>query len=87
MTNKKLPFSNSFTWGVATSSFQIEGATEVGGRGPCIWDTFCDTEGKVKNGDHGKQACDHFHRYVEDVGWMKFLGVNAYRFSIASHLS
>lgn len=72
-----------FVWGVATSSFQIEGATTDGGRGESIWDRFCATPGKVRNGDTGMPACDHYHRMPGDVAVMKSLGVDGYRFSIA----
>lgn len=71
-----------FIWGVSTSSFQIEGATKEDGRGPSIWDVHC-REGRVKNHDTGDIACDHYHRYREDVALMKRLGVQAYRFSVA----
>ena len=74
---------SDFIWGVATSSFQIEGATHEGGRGPSIWDTFCKVPGKVANGDTGDVACDHYHRYNEDLDLMKWMGVDAYRFSVA----
>lgn len=74
---------SNFIWGVATSSFQIEGATHEGGRGPSIWDTFCKVPGKVANGDTGDVACDHYHRYNEDLDLMKWMGVDAYRFSVA----
>jgi beta-glucosidase len=69
-------------WGVSTSAFQIEGATREDGRGPSVWDTYCAT-GKVANGDTGDVACDHYHRYAEDVALMRDLGVQAYRFSVA----
>ncbi len=72
-----------FLWGVSTSSYQIEGATEAHGRGPSIWDTRCRMRGRVANGDTGEVACDHYHRYGEDVALMKALGVAAYRFSVA----
>ena len=72
-----------FVWGVATSAFQIEGATTEGGRGESIWDRFCATPGKVRNGDTGMPACDHYHRMPDDVALMQSLGVDAYRFSIA----
>ena len=72
-----------FTWGVATSSYQIEGAATAGGRGPSIWDTFSRVPGAVINGDSGDVACDHYHRYHEDLDLIKWLGVNSYRFSIA----
>ena len=75
--------SKPFVWGVATSSFQIEGAVHIGGRGESIWDRFCRTPEKVKNSDNGDIACDHFHRYKEDIALMKSLGVQAYRFSVA----
>jgi beta-glucosidase len=72
-----------FTWGVATSSYQIEGAVAEDGRSPSIWDTFARIPGKVAGGDTGDVACDHYHRWPEDIGIMKDLGVGAYRFSIA----
>ncbi|MFO1111792.1 MAG: GH1 family beta-glucosidase [Bradyrhizobium sp.] len=72
-----------FVWGVSTSSFQIEGAAHIDGRGDSIWDSYCRQSGKVKNGDTGDIACDHYHRYREDVALMRQLGVDAYRFSIA----
>ncbi|NNC93713.1 MAG: beta-glucosidase [Acidimicrobiia bacterium] len=78
-----LRFPNRFTWGVATASYQIEGAVDEGGRGPSIWDTFSHTPGKVHQGDTGDIACDHYHRWQEDIGLMVDLGVDAYRFSIA----
>ena len=76
-------FPKDFNWGVATSSYQIEGAAQVDGRGVSVWDTFCATPGKVVNGENGDVACDHYHRYPEDVAIMKELGVTSYRFSIA----
>ncbi len=72
-----------FLWGVATASYQIEGAHDEDGRKPSVWDTFCRTPGKVVNGDTGDVACDHYHRFRDDVKLMKDLGVKAYRFSIA----
>lgn len=74
---------SQFVWGVATSSYQIEGASNIDGRGESIWDTFCRVPGKVANGDNGDVACDHYHRYKEDLDLMKWLGVDAYRFSVA----
>ena len=56
-------FPSDFLWGAATSAYQIEGATEADGRGASIWDTFCDTPGKIRNGDSGDIACDSYHRY------------------------
>ena len=78
-----LQLPTDFVYGVSTASYQIEGAVEEGGRGPSIWDTFCAEPGRIKNGDTGEVACDHYHRYPEDVALMKDLGVDAYRFSIA----
>ncbi|HEY1150425.1 MAG TPA: GH1 family beta-glucosidase, partial [Pseudoduganella sp.] len=82
MTEHK-PFPSSFTWGVATSAFQIEGASQADGKGPSIWDTFSHTPGRIIDGSNGDIACDHYHRYQEDVGLMAGLGVDAYRFSMA----
>ena len=76
-------FPEGFTWGVATSAYQIEGAVAEDGRGPSIWDTFSHTPGKVAGGDSGDVACDSYHRWPEDLGLMKELGAGAYRFSIA----
>jgi beta-glucosidase len=76
-------FPSDFAWGVATSSYQIEGAVSEDGRGDSIWDRFSHTPGKVLNGDTGDVACDHYHRWAEDVELMAGLGVKAYRFSIA----
>jgi beta-glucosidase len=76
-------FPDGFAWGVATSSYQIEGATTAGGRGPSIWDTFAATPGRVVDGDTGDVAVEHYDRYRDDVALMARLGVEAYRFSIA----
>jgi beta-glucosidase len=76
-------FPKDFNWGVATSSYQIEGAAFEDGRGESIWDRFCATPGKVANSENGLTACDHYHRYAEDIQIMKQLGVSTYRFSIA----
>ncbi len=76
-------FPPGFLWGVATASYQIEGAVEEDGRGRSIWDTFAHTPGKTSNGETGDHAVDHYHRYAEDVALMSELGVSAYRFSIA----
>ncbi|MFJ1654333.1 GH1 family beta-glucosidase [Streptomyces sp. NPDC088337] len=72
-----------FRWGTATSAYQIEGAVAEDGRSPSIWDTFSHTPGKIDNDDHGDAACDHYHRWREDVALMGRLGVNSYRLSIA----
>ncbi|GGI97742.1 beta-glucosidase [Alicyclobacillus cellulosilyticus] len=81
--NGELRFPEGFLWGTATAAYQVEGAAQEDGRGPSIWDTFAKTPGKVLNGDTGDVACDHYHRYPEDVRLMKELGMQAYRFSIA----
>ncbi len=72
-----------FTIGVATSSYQIEGGFDQDGRLESIWDRFSKTKGKVKNGDTGDVACDHFHLYDQDMALIADLGFDAYRFSIA----
>jgi beta-glucosidase len=73
--------SADFTYGVATASFQIEGG--AANRLPCIWDTFCDTEGKVVDASNGLIACDHFNLWQQDVELIESLGVDAYRLSIS----
>ncbi|WNF29800.1 GH1 family beta-glucosidase [Streptomyces sp. C11-1] len=72
-----------FRWGVATSSYQIEGAAAEDGRTPSIWDTFCRVPGAVEGGERGDVACDHYHRMSEDVELIAGLGVDTYRFSLA----
>lgn len=79
----RVTFPAGFQWGVATSAHQIEGAAAIDGRGPSIWDTFSHTPGRVRNGDTGDVAIDHYHRFREDVALIESLGVNAYRFSIS----
>ena len=76
-------FPADFVWGASTSSYQIEGAVDADGRGKSIWDIFCHTPGKVKGGDTGDVACDHYHRWPEDVEWLQRGGFSAYRFSTA----
>lgn len=78
-----MSFSKPFIFGVATSAYQIEGCTHGGGRTDSIWDTFCRIPGRVFNGDNGDVACDHYNRFLDDIGIIKDLGVDAYRFSIA----
>lgn len=80
-TNQQFP--EDFLWGSATSAYQIEGGYLSDGKGPSIWDVFCMIPGKVYNHDHGNLACDHYHRFREDVALMKQLGLKAYRFSIS----
>ncbi|MCY1142734.1 GH1 family beta-glucosidase [Actinoplanes sp. Pm04-4] len=78
-----ITFPDDFIWGAATASYQIEGAAREDGRGPSIWDTFSRTPGRVFNGHTGDVACDHYHRYVDDVALMADLGLASYRFSVA----
>lgn len=79
----KFEFPKNFTWGAATASYQIEGAVDEGGRGRSTWDTFCDDPGRILNGDSGDVACDHYHKWQEDIGLMRKLNLGAYRFSLA----
>ncbi len=76
-------FPADFTWGVSTAAYQIEGAAREGGRGASIWDVFSHTPGKVARGETGDVACDHYHRWREDLTLLRELGVGAYRFSVA----
>ncbi|NNE08806.1 MAG: beta-glucosidase [Gemmatimonadetes bacterium] len=77
------PFPPGFLWGAATSSYQIEGAAGEDGRGESIWDRFANEEGRIADGTSGAVACDHYHRWREDIAIMKSLHLGAYRFSIA----
>ena len=77
------PFPADFDWGVAASAYQIEGAATEAGRGPSIWDTFARKPGAIADGSTGDVACDHYHRYPEDVRLMAELGIRAYRFSVS----
>ena len=83
MTIRRADFSDDFVWGVSTSSYQIEGAVTLDGRVPSIWDTFSATAGKVRDGSTGAVACDHYHRWEQDLDLAQSMGLNAYRFSIA----
>jgi len=83
MPEKFLKFPDDFLWGAATSSYQIEGACNEGGRGESIWDIFSHIPGRICKGDTGDIACDHYHLYEEDVDNMKKIGLKAYRFSIS----
>ena len=78
-----LQFPPRFLCGTATAAYQIEGAANEDGRGPSIWDTFSHTEGKIERGENGDVACDHYHRFRDDVALTADLGLNAYRFSIS----
>jgi len=76
-------FPKDFVWGAAAASYQIEGAAEADGRGQSVWDMFCRKPDAVWSGHTGAVACDHYNRYVEDVGLMKQIGLQAYRLSVA----
>ncbi|MCB2411760.1 beta-glucosidase [Demequina sp. TTPB684] len=76
-------FPDDFFFGASTASYQIEGGAAEGGRLPSIWDTFAHAQGRTLNGDSGDVACDHFHRYAEDIKAMAEIGLTAYRFSMA----
>ncbi len=78
-----LKFKEGFLWGAATSAYQIEGAWNLDGKGPSIWDRFVRLPGKVRGGETGDLAVDHYHRWREDVRIMAGLGLKVYRFSIA----
>jgi beta-glucosidase len=76
-------FPDDFVWGAATAAFQIEGANQTDGRGMSVWDTFCRQPGKIADGSDGSVACDHYHRWAEDLDLAQGLGLDAYRFSLA----
>ncbi len=76
-------FPEHFVWGVATSAFQIEGASRAHGKGASIWDRFCAQPGAIADGSNGDVACDHYHRLEEDLDLIAALGVDAYRFSVS----
>jgi len=78
-----IQFPQDFIWGTATSSYQIEGAWRADGKSESIWDRFTHTPGKIKQGDTGDTACDHYHRFRDDVALMADLGLDAYRFSVS----
>jgi beta-glucosidase len=76
-------FAQNFYWGAATAAYQIEGAWNEDGKGESVWDRFAHTPGKIRNGDTGDVACDHYHRWREDIAVMRALQLNSYRFSIS----
>ncbi len=80
---QRADFASDFLWGCATSSYQIEGAAKEDGRVESIWDRFAATPGRIRDGSSGEVACDHYHRWPEDLDIAQGLGLNAYRFSIA----
>ena len=79
----RIEFPRDFLWGAATASYQIEGAWQEDGKGESIWDRFAHTPGKIKTGETGDVACDHYHRFKADVALMRELKLRAYRFSIS----
>lgn len=83
MKKNATPFPHSFAWGAATAAYQIEGAWNEDGKGPSVWDMMCHQPGRIWNGHTGDVACDHYHRWREDIALMKELGLTAYRFSIS----
>src|SRR6201998_2925262 len=76
-------FPEGVLWGASTSAYQIEGAVREDGREPSIWDTFCHQPGNILGEETGDIACDHYHRWPEDVALMRALGIGAYRLSTA----
>ena len=76
-------FPKDFLWGAATAAYQIEGAAYEDGKGLSVWDAFCRKENAIWNNHNGDVACDHYHRFQEDVGLMQQIGLKAYRFSIS----
>lgn len=78
-----MPFKKDFAWGVATASYQIEGAWNEDGKGASVWDMFSHEPGRIKDGSTGDVACDHYHRFRDDIKLMKELGIRAYRFSLS----
>ncbi|MBW8881373.1 MAG: family 1 glycosylhydrolase, partial [Asticcacaulis sp.] len=78
-----ITFPKDFLWGAATAAYQVEGAAQADGKGPSIWDRFAHTPGLMPDGETGDVACDHYHRFREDIALMKRLGLNAYRFSLS----
>lgn len=78
-----MKFKDNFVWGVATASFQIEGAYKEDGRGEDIWGDWCKTNSNIFENHNGDIACDHYHKYKEDIALIKKMGIKAYRFSIA----
>lgn len=78
-----MEFPKNFVWGEATAAYQVEGASHEDGKGLHIWDVFCREKGRIEDGSSGDIACDHYHRFAEDVSIMKEMGIKAYRFSLS----
>jgi len=83
MSQTPRPFGSDFLFGAATAAYQIEGAAFEDGRTASIWDAFSRVPGAVINADNGDVACDHYHRYADDVALMEDLGLDTYRFSVS----
>src|SRR5512137_2708058 len=83
MADTLTSFPPTFLWGAATAAYQVEGAWDADGKGESIWDRFSHIPGKIEDGSTGDVACDHYHRYREDIALMGRLGLQAYRFSIS----
>jgi beta-glucosidase len=71
VTKNGAPFPKDFAWGVATAAYQVEGAAAEDGKGPSVWDVFCKKKGAIFDGNTGDVACDHYHRFKEDIALMK----------------
>jgi len=80
---KQIKFPDGMVWGAATASYQIEGAWNEDGKGESIWDRYSHTPGEIADGSTGDVACDHYHRYREDIRLMKEIGLDVYRFSVS----
>lgn len=78
-----MPFPKNFVWGAAAAAYQVEGAWDTDGRGPSVWDTYSQKPGIIFENHNGNTACDHYHRYPEDIGIMRDLGLHAYRLSLS----
>src|SRR5690348_3860758 len=78
-----MPFPKTFTWGAAAAAYQIEGAWDADGRAPSVWDVFSHQPGKTFESHNGDVACDHYHRWREDVAAMREIGLQGYRLSLA----
>lgn len=83
MTDQSYQFPAGFRFGTATAAYQIEGAHDVDGKGPSVWDKYCATPGNIHTGDTGDDACDFYHRYEEDIRLMAELGIKHYRMSLS----
>src|ERR1700689_5153722 len=85
MSSDQLRFPDGFLWGAATAAYQIEGAPDVDGKGPSIWDTFSHTPGKTFHGDTGDVACDSYHRYPDDIEMLKRRAIGGESFGDRGH--